>query len=365
MTPKFIISGGGTGGHIFPAISIADALKRALPQCEILFVGALGRMEMEKVPAAGYPIVGLPVAGFQRRLTLKNITFFFKLAASMLKARKVIKSFQPHVVIGVGGYASGPVLRAAAAKGIPTLIQEQNSFPGVTNRLLAKKAAAICVAYPDMERFFPAEKILFTGNPIRSHLLNPMDLSEAYEAFGLTPERKTILVVGGSLGAGSVNKGVLNHIERLKNKAVQLLWQTGKNYFEDISTALAPMGLENVKVLPFIQRMDWAYGLADLVVSRAGAGTISELALLGKACVLVPSPNVSEDHQTKNAMALVNKEAAVLVKDAEAPEVLLDRALELLADDQRCRRLSGNILQLARPEADKDIAQEVLKLGNF
>lgn len=365
MTPKFIISGGGTGGHIFPAISIADALKKALPQCEILFVGALGRMEMEKVPAAGYPIVGLPVAGFQRRLTLKNVTFFFKLAASMLKARKVIQSFQPHVVIGVGGYASGPVLRAAAAKGIPTLIQEQNSFPGVTNRILAKKAAAICVAYPDMERFFPIEKILFTGNPIRSHLLNPIDLSVAYEAFGLNPELKTILVVGGSLGAGSVNKGILNEIKRLKNEPVQILWQTGKNYFEDISAALEPLGLENVKALPFIQRMDWAYGLANLVVSRAGAGTISELALLGKASLLVPSPNVSEDHQTKNAMALVIKEAALLVKDAEAPQVLLGKALELLADDRMCRMLSSNILKLARPDADKDIAQEVLRLGNF
>jgi UDP-N-acetylglucosamine--N-acetylmuramyl-(pentapeptide) pyrophosphoryl-undecaprenol N-acetylglucosamine transferase len=365
MTPKFIISGGGTGGHIFPAISIADALKKALPHCEILFVGALGRMEMEKVPAAGYEIVGLPVAGFQRRVTWKNVTFFFKLAASMLKARKVITSFKPNVVIGVGGYASGPVLRAAAANGIPTLIQEQNSFPGVTNRILSKKAAAICVAYPDMERFFPAEKILFTGNPIRSHLLNPLTLSDAYEAFGLKSELKTILVVGGSLGAGSVNRGILSNIEQMKGKSVQVLWQTGKNYYKDVSATLEPLGLDNVKALPFIQRMDWAYGLAHIVVSRAGASTISELALLGKASVLVPSPNVSEDHQTKNAMALVNKEAAVLVKDAEAPEVLLDRALELLADNKKCLSLSANIRQFARPNADNDIAQEVLKLGGI
>lgn len=365
MTPKFIISGGGTGGHIFPAISIADALRRALPHCEILFVGALGRMEMEKVPAAGYPIVGLPVAGFQRRLTWRNVTFFFKLAASMLKARKVIKTFQPHVVIGVGGYASGPVLRAAASRGIPTLLQEQNSFPGVTNRLLAKKAAAICVAYPDMERFFPSEKIFFTGNPIRSHLLNPIGLSEAHAAFGLKADMKTILVVGGSLGAGSVNKGILNGIARMKNEPVQILWQTGKNYYEKIGGALESLALENVRALPFIQRMDWAYGLADMVVSRAGAGTISELALLGKASVLVPSPNVSEDHQTKNAMALVSKEAAVLVRDVEAPDVLLAKALELLADDERCRRLSENIRHFARPNADKDIAQRVLELGGF
>ena len=365
MTPRFIISGGGTGGHIFPAISIADALKKALPHCEILFVGALGRMEMEKVPAAGYEIVGLPVAGFQRRLTWRNVTFFFKLAASMLKARRVIGEFQPDVVIGVGGYASGPVLRAAAAKGIPTLIQEQNSFPGVTNRILAKRAAVICVAYPDMERFFPAEKILFTGNPVRSHLLNPIVLSDAYEAFGLKPDLKTVLVVGGSLGAGSVNKGIINTIERIKKEPVQILWQTGKNYYDDISVALESLSLGNVKAMAFIQRMDWAYALADIVVSRAGAGTISELALLGKASVLVPSPNVSEDHQTKNAMALVNKAAAVLVSDVEAPEVLLDKALELLADDQRCKSLSSNIKHFARPNADKDIAQEVLKLGGF
>jgi UDP-N-acetylglucosamine--N-acetylmuramyl-(pentapeptide) pyrophosphoryl-undecaprenol N-acetylglucosamine transferase len=365
MKPKFIISGGGTGGHIFPAISIADALKRALPHCDILFVGALGRMEMEKVPAAGYTIVGLPVAGFQRRLTWKNISFFFKLAASMLKAHRVIRSFQPDVVIGVGGYASGPVLRAAASNGIPTLIQEQNSFPGVTNRILSKKAAAICVAYPDMERFFPAEKILFTGNPIRSHLLNPIGRSEAYEAFELKPEMKTLLVVGGSLGAGSINKGILKGIERVKNEPVQILWQTGPNYYKEISLALASLNLRNVKALPFIQRMDWAYALADIVVSRAGAGTISELALLGKASLLVPSPNVSEDHQTKNAMALVNKEAAVLVKDAEAPEVLLNKALKLLANDEKCRMLSVNIKHFARPNADTDIAQKVLELGGF
>jgi len=365
MAPRFIISGGGTGGHIFPAIAIADALKKAMPKSEILFVGALGRMEMERVPAAGYEIVGLPVAGFQRRISFKNITFFFKLAASMLKARKIIKIFRPHVVIGVGGYASGPVLRAASSKGIPTLIQEQNSFPGVTNRILAKKSSTICVAYPNMEKFFPGDKILFTGNPIRSNLLNSIDPKDAYLFFGLNPSMKTILVIGGSLGAGSVNKGILNYISNIKNKDVQILWQTGKNYYQDVSAALDTLDIKNVKVQPFIKEMDSAYALADIVVSRAGAGTISELALLGKASILVPSPNVSEDHQTKNAMALVEKGAALLVKDADAPQSLLKTALELLTDEPKCKMLASNISHFARPNADKDIAQEVIKLGGF
>lgn len=360
--PKIIISGGGTGGHIFPAISIADALRRAMPSCEILFVGALGRMEMDRVPAAGYKIVGLPVAGFQRRLTWKNLSFFYRLAASMIKARQVIRSFRPDVAVGVGGYASGPVLRAAAAAGVPTVLQEQNSFPGVTNRILSKKAAAICVAYPEMERFFPAEKILFTGNPVRSTLTQNLNLQEAYAEFGLDPSLPTILVIGGSLGAGSINRGMLERIELVRGRKVQVLWQTGRNYHENIQRELLPMGLSNVKVLPFISRMDFAYGVADVVVSRAGASSISELALLGKASILVPSPNVAEDHQTKNAMALVDKSAAILVRDAEAGEKLLPEALRLLDEQDLRKDLSNNIRLFARPNADRDIAEEVLKL---
>lgn len=360
--PKIIISGGGTGGHIFPAISIADALRRAMPSCEILFVGALGRMEMDRVPAAGYKIVGLPVAGFQRRLTWKNLSFFYRLAASMIKARQVIRSFRPDVAVGVGGYASGPVLRAAAAARVPTVLQEQNSFPGVTNRILSKKAAAICVAYPEMERFFPAEKIIFTGNPVRSTLTQNLNLQEAYAEFGLDPSFPTILVIGGSLGAGSINRGMLERIELVRGRKVQVLWQTGRNYHENIQRELLPMGLSNVKVLPFISRMDFAYGIADVVVSRAGASSISELALLGKASILVPSPNVAEDHQTKNAMALVDKSAAILVRDAEAGEKLLPEALRLLDEQDLRKDLSNNIRLFARPNADRDIAEEVLKL---
>lgn len=358
---KIIISGGGTGGHIFPAIAIADALRRINSEVEILFVGALGKMEMERVPAAGYNIIGLPVAGFQRRLTWKNITFFFKLAASVLKARKIVNKFRPDVVVGVGGYASGPVLRAAASKGIPTLIQEQNSFPGVTNRLLARKVAAICVAYPGMERFFNASKILFTGNPVRKALMNPVDRAEALSHFGLQPNMKTILVIGGSLGARSINNGMLEKPELLQDKDVQVIWQTGKYYFDTLEKQL-PQN-PNLKVMPFVQRMDLAYGVADVVVSRAGAGTISELALLGKAAVLVPSPNVSEDHQTKNAMALVERKAAVLVTDRDCVEKLLPTALQLVEDGSQIQQLQQNIKEFARPEADEDIARYVIKLA--
>lgn len=361
MVPRIIISGGGTGGHIFPAISIADALKREMPHCELLFVGAKGRMEMERVPAAGYEIVGLPVAGFQRRITWKNITFFFKLAASMFQARKVVRRFKPNVVVGVGGYASGPVLKAAASAGIPTIIQEQNSFPGVTNRILAKRAAAICVAYPGMERFFPANKIILTGNPVRSSLLNATNRNEAYAHFNLNPDYRTILVIGGSLGAGSINRGMIECIGMLKDEPVQVIWQTGKFYYDKIQSELAVMYLSNVHTMPFIQRMDLAYAVADVVVSRAGAGTISELALLGKASVLVPSPNVSEDHQAKNAMALVDAGAAVLVRDADAFEKLLPTAVELLGDSQRIKMLQQSIKQFARPNADADIAHEVMR----
>lgn len=360
--PHIIISGGGTGGHIFPAIAIADALKREMPDCKILFVGAKGRMEMEKVPAAGYEIIGLPVAGFQRRITLKNITFFFKLAASMWQSWRIIRRFKPLVAVGVGGYASGPVLRAASAKGVPILIQEQNSYPGVTNKILARKAAAICVAYPGMDRFFPKEKIVFTGNPVRSVLSSNLEKNEGYKYFGLNPAFSTILVVGGSLGARSINQGLLCRIEQLKGLPVQVLWQTGKYYFDDIEAAMAVKELENVKTMAFVQRMDLAYAIADVVVSRAGASTISELALLGKAAVLVPSPNVSEDHQTKNAMALVNANAAVLVKDDSTDDNLLPEALRILNNDALRAELERNVRGLARPAADRDIALEVIKI---
>lgn len=359
---KIIISGGGTGGHIFPAISIADALCRLNADVEILFVGAKGKMEMDRVPAAGYKIIGLPVAGFQRRLTLKNITFFFKLASSILKARKIVKNFKPDVVVGVGGYASGPVLRAAAAMGVPTLIQEQNSFPGITNRILAKNAAAICVAYPGMDRFFENSKIEFTGNPVRHVLMNKIDRIEAYSHFGLNPELKTILVVGGSLGARSINNGIIRNIEMLKQVDVQVVWQTGKIYLDDIQKLSQVTACKNLKIMPFIQRMDLAYSIADVVISRAGACTISELALLGKAVVLVPSPNVSEDHQTKNALALVDRNAAVLVRDAESGEKLIPETLDLINSKVKMAELQINIKEFARPGADDDIAGFVLKL---
>lgn len=360
---RVIISGGGTGGHIFPAISIADALRRLNPDVEILFVGAKGKMEMERVPAAGYDIIGLPVAGFQRRITHKNITFFFKLLSSILKARKIIKQFKPDVVVGVGGYASGPVLKAAASSGIPTVLQEQNSFPGITNRLLAKKASVICVAYPDMDRYFKTSGIVFTGNPVRYGLTGNTDKQEAFSHFGLKPDLKTILVVGGSLGARSINNGILHNIELLKNSNLQLLWQTGKNYFDQVQKEVLSSGLQNIRVMPFIQRMDFAYAIADVVVSRAGAGTISELALLEKAVVLVPSPNVSEDHQTKNAMALVKEKAAILVKDGESAENLMPVAIELVNDDGKLSELKERIKAFARPSADEEIAGCVLKLA--
>ncbi|MGQ1890900.1 undecaprenyldiphospho-muramoylpentapeptide beta-N-acetylglucosaminyltransferase [Thermophagus sp. OGC60D27] len=361
---KIIISGGGTGGHVFPAIAIGDALMRRNPAAQILFVGALGRMEMEKVPEAGYKIEGLPVAGFQRRLTFKNVTFFFKLAASMIKARRIVRTFQPDVVIGVGGYASGPVLKAAAAAGVPTLIQEQNSFPGVTNRILARKAKTICVAYPGMERFFPAPRIVLTGNPVRKKLLEPVDRREAFLKLNLDPEKKTLLVVGGSLGAGSINNGILEHLEDIMSLTdVQLLWQCGKYYWDDLKKQLSAKNLENVKVAPFLKNMEMAYAVADVVISRAGAGTISELALLGKASILVPSPNVSEDHQTKNAMSLVKEGAALMVTDRDAARQLVPEALSLLRNEAERQQLEIKIKEFALPDAAEKIAQEIEKLS--
>jgi UDP-N-acetylglucosamine--N-acetylmuramyl-(pentapeptide) pyrophosphoryl-undecaprenol N-acetylglucosamine transferase len=360
MAVKIIISGGGTGGHIFPAIAIADAVKASLPDADILFVGAQGKMEMEKVPAAGYRIEGLPVAGFQRKLTFSNITFFYKLIVSMIKARRIIGSFKPDVVVGVGGYASGPVLRIASGKGIPSLIQEQNSFPGVTNRILSGKVAKICVAYEGMERFFPASKIVLTGNPVRPGLLRTTDRAEAAKFFGLDPSLPTILVIGGSLGARSINNGIAASLNLLK-PGVQLIWQTGKLYYQEMKSKAEAHQMSNLRVNDFISRMDYAYSLADIVVSRAGAGSISELAILKKAAIFVPSPNVSEDHQTKNAMALVNEGAAMIVADHET-HTLITKAQDLIDDKAKVEGLEQRIALFARPDAARDIATEVLKL---
>ncbi|NHB68342.1 undecaprenyldiphospho-muramoylpentapeptide beta-N-acetylglucosaminyltransferase [Perlabentimonas gracilis] len=362
---KAIISGGGTGGHIFPAVSIANALGEIYPEVEILFVGAEGKMEMEKVPAAGYDIVGLPVVGFHRKLTLRNLSFPFKLLRSLQKAKGVVKSFNPDVVVGVGGYASGPVLRIAQQLGIPTLIQEQNSFAGVTNKLLAKKAKAICVAYEGMEKYFPASKIILTGNPIRQGLEKIIPKTdEAHNFFDVPKGNKVVLVVGGSLGARSINHSILGDIDKfIEAKGVTLIWQTGKFYINDIKQKLNDKNTENIKVFDFINRMDLAYSIADLVISRAGACTISELCMVGKPSILVPSPNVAEDHQTMNAQALATRNAAILVKDSVAPEALATTALEIINDEQRLKTLSINIKEMALPNAANDIASKVIEVA--
>ncbi len=361
---KVIISGGGTGGHIFPALSIANALKRLDKDIEILFVGAEGKMEMEKVPEAGYKIVGLPVRGLQRRLTLSNLKVLWNLWRSLKKAKRVVQEFKPDVVVGVGGYASGPIGKVAANAGIPLVLQEQNSYAGVTNKLLAKKAAKICVAYEGMERFFPKEKIIFTGNPVRKDLLNAAnERAEGIAFYGLDADKKTVLVTGGSLGAGSINKAMVRWLEKIAGwKNVQVIWQCGSYYHKELEEQLKGRMPANVKFMPFLKRMDLAYACADLVVARAGAGTISELCLLGKAAVLVPSPNVAEDHQTKNAMALVNKQAAVMVKDSEVVERLGEVMERLLQDDEERKSLSEHILTLAMKDSDEVIAREILKI---
>ncbi|MDG5800948.1 undecaprenyldiphospho-muramoylpentapeptide beta-N-acetylglucosaminyltransferase [Marinilabiliaceae bacterium ANBcel2] len=362
---KVIISGGGTGGHVFPAIAIADELKSRDIECEILFVGAEGRMEMEKVPAAGYSIEALPVAGFQRRITIKNITFFFKLFSSMIKAHRILKRFKPDVVVGVGGYASGPIIKAASFKNIPSVIQEQNSFPGVTNRILGRSADKICVGYPNMDRFFQKEKIVYTGNPVRSGLSKEGVGKEAYHFFGFTCDRPVILVLGGSLGARGINEGVSAALDLIAKSNVQVLWQTGKFYIEDIKELVsAREDLSNLIITEFISRMDLAYEIADVVISRAGAGTISELSILGKASVLVPSPNVSEDHQTKNAMALVDSNAALMVTDKEAPERVVKEALKIIKDNRLREKLKSGIKAFAKPLAASDIADTIINLVN-
>lgn len=360
---RFIVSGGGTGGHIFPALSIADGLRSRFPDCEILFVGAEGKMEMEKVPAAGYTIVGLPVAGFHRGEIWRNLTFIPKLISSMLKARRVVEEFNPDVVIGVGGYASGPVLRVAESLGISTVLQEQNSFAGVTNKILGKKASKICVAYDNMERFFPGDKIVFTGNPIRQGLISVVPKShEALEYFDLKPALKVILIIGGSLGARVLNQSVLANLELISHSDVQIILQTGKYYFQDIQAQMKVNPPSNVRVVEFIARMDLAYSVADLVISRAGAGSISELCAVGAASILVPSPNVSEDHQTFNARSLEEKGAAIMIKDSFAVEDLIPAALDLLRNDEKCQGLKKNIKMLATPNATNDIVDVIASL---
>lgn len=364
---RVIVSGGGTGGHIFPALSIANALKRLDKEVEILFVGAEGKMEMEKVPEAGFPIEGLPVRGLQRKLTLRNVKVLINLWKSLRKAKKIIRRFQPDVVVGVGGYASGPIGRTAAKAGIPLVLQEQNSYAGVTNRLLAKRAVKVCVAYEGMERFFSPEKIVFTGNPVRKDLLEAGKLrEEGIEYYGLATPKRTVLVTGGSLGAGMMNQAVRKNLEVIAGwKDVQVLWQCGSYYYEKLKAELADSLPENVKLTAFLKRMDLAYACADIVVARAGAGTISELCLLAKATILIPSPNVAEDHQTKNALALVNKQAAVMLKDSEAADKLIPALSELLDHPERQKLLSENIAGLAMPDSDTKIAREILNLiGN-
>lgn len=362
---RIIISGGGTGGHIFPAVSIANAIKELRPDTDILFVGAEGRMEMHRVPAAGYPIKGLPVAGFNRRNLFKNIPVLIKLFKSQRLARMIVKGFRPHAAVGVGGYASGPTLKVAGSMGIPTLLQEQNSYAGVTNKLLAKQAKKICVAYEGMERFFDKEKIILTGNPVRQGLCNPQTTrEEALRSFHLDMNKKTILILGGSLGARTINQCVMSHLEEIKTSGVQFIWQTGKFYIEEARQAVSQAGeLPMLHVTDFISDMAAAYCAADLVISRAGAGSISEFCLLQKAVILVPSPNVAEDHQTQNALALVNKNAALYVKDAEAEEILLTKAIKAVKQPELLNNLSKNIAELAFTDSANVIAKEVIKLA--
>lgn len=357
---KILISGGGTGGHIFPALSIANALRRRL-NVDILFVGADNRMEMERVPAAGYPIKGLPVVGFNRKNLLKNIPVLFKLRKSLGMARKIVKDFQPDIAIGVGGYCSGPTLKAAQKLGVPTLLQEQNSYAGVTNKLLAQKAEKICVAYEGLERFFPADKIILTGNPVRKDLLeNNLSRAAACKSFGLADNRPTLLVVGGSLGALTVNESMEAGLKSLVNAGCQVIWQTGKSFLPRAKEAAK--GLSGVVVTAFISDMGAAYGAATLVVSRAGAGSISELEVLGKPVILIPSPNVAEDHQTKNAQALATRGAAILIPDSEARQRLTDTILDLINDPQRLNEMSANISRMALRESDEKIVDEIVKI---
>ncbi|MFV0555471.1 MAG: undecaprenyldiphospho-muramoylpentapeptide beta-N-acetylglucosaminyltransferase [Mangrovibacterium sp.] len=360
MTLKVIISGGGTGGHIFPALSIADELKRTVSDIDILFVGAQGKMEMERVPAAGYPIVGLPIMGMPRSLSWKLVKFVFSVLKSNSEATRLVKEFKPDLVVGVGGFASYPILNAAAKQGVSTYLQEQNSYAGVSNKKLSKLVQRICVAYEGMERFFPADKIVETGNPVRQNLLEATDKSLALKAYGLEADKPVIVIVGGSLGARTLNEAVMTKLDMLAQSSVQVVWQTGKFYYEEMIARLGDNKPANLHVYQFLTDMAQAYAAADLVVARAGASTISELCLLGKASILVPSPNVAEDHQMKNAMALVNKQAAELVSDAEGVEKLMPTALQLVNDKEKLEMLRANSLKMAKPNATKDIVEVIL-----
>ena len=360
---KIIISGGGTGGHIFPAIAIANALRKLDPNTKILFVGAKGRMEMDRVPAAGYEIVGLDIQGIQRKSILKNFVLPFKIMGSVIKSLRVIRDFRPDAAVGVGGYASGPLLYAASLRKVPYLIQEQNSYAGVTNKKLGKNAKKICVAFDGMEEFFPVDKIVKTGNPVRRESVSIDGKRDAaFTEFRLSPEKKTILVIGGSLGARTLNNSILEHLGKITEADVQVIWQTGKYYFDDVKIKLAGNYQENIRVLEFLNRMDLAYAAADVIVSRAGAGTIAELCVVGKPVILVPSPNVAEDHQTKNARALVNDNACEYVADRKAVSDLVDTALTLLNDEAKKKILSENISKLALLDADEVIAKEVFQI---
>jgi UDP-N-acetylglucosamine--N-acetylmuramyl-(pentapeptide) pyrophosphoryl-undecaprenol N-acetylglucosamine transferase len=363
---RVIISGGGTGGHIFPAVSIANAVKAMRPDAKILFIGALGRMEMERVPKAGYEIKGLPIRGFFRPLWKPaNIGVALDYLKSKWLAKKILKEFKPQVAVGVGGYASSAALGAANSLGIPTLLQEQNSYAGLANKTLAKNASKICVAYEGMERFFPAEKIILTGNPVRQALLETtITREDAIRSFGFDPEKKTILLVGGSLGARTINESMLRHLDLIKDSGLQFIWQTGKYYSAEIAKRLEGQDLPNLKVTDFITDMGSAYRAADLVISRAGASSISEFCLIGKPVILVPSPNVAEDHQTKNALALSTRDAAIYIKDAEAPDILLQTAIDTVNDDAKLKSLSENVLKLALPDSANIIAKEVINLAN-
>lgn len=361
---KVIISGGGTGGHIFPAVSIANALIKKYPEVEILFIGAEGRMEMEKVPAAGYKIIGLPIMGLTRKISLQIITFIFKLFKSLRKAKKIIKEFSPLVVVGVGGYASGPAMRSASNLKIPCLIQEQNSYPGITNKLMAKRAAKICVAYDNMEQFFPKEKIIKTGNPVRQDItILDGKRNEAFDFFGLKPEKPTILIVGGSLGARTINESIASGLQKFIENDIQIIWQTGKHYYETAKAVAAEFDSKNFYISDFIYKMDYAYSASDIIISRAGASTISELCIVGKPAILIPSPNVAEDHQTKNAMALSTKDAAILIKDSQSIDKLVETAIQLVKDTEKQEILSKNIIKLALLNSADIIAEEVYKLA--
>ncbi len=360
---RLIISGGGTGGHIFPAVAIANAFRERHPDAQILFIGARGKMEMTRVPEAGYKIIGLWISGLQRSLTLSNVLFPVKVVVSYVWAAVIIRRFKPHAVIGTGGYASGPMMMAATKAGVPSLIQEQNSFAGLANKQVAKKVSKVCVAYEGMEKYFPAEKIVLTGNPVRQMILNLADKKhKALNHFGFDAHTRTLLVIGGSLGARTINESIFNGIDQFQDAKIQVIWQTGKGYFEDYKARLAKHDLRKIRMVDFLKEMDFAYAAADVVISRAGAIAVSELCVAGKATILVPSPNVAEDHQTKNAKALVEKSAAILVKDSEARQNLIREALKLLYDEKLTAKLGANIAALAKPNATEDIVNEIEKL---